>query len=93
MPEQLDKTAAVFGESMIRDSKVFRRFAGSLKLGQLRICCAGGKVLPSRATRGCMSWRDKQRSRRRGDSRLLEDEGRSAVGKRYGPRSVMERAA
>ena len=31
------------------------------------------KVLPSRATRGYMSWRDEQRSRRRGDSRLLED--------------------
>ena len=30
-----------FGGSMIRDSKVFR--AGSLKLGQLRICCAGKK--------------------------------------------------
>ena len=28
---------------MIRDSKVFRRFAGSLKLGQLRICCARKK--------------------------------------------------
>ena len=28
---------------MIRDLKVFRRFAGSLKLGQLRICCAGEK--------------------------------------------------
>ena len=56
MLEQLDKIAAVFGRSMIRDSKAFRRavrakvrraysnqFAGSLKLGQLRICCAGKK--------------------------------------------------
>ena len=31
------------------------------------------KVLPSGAARGYMSWRDEQRSRRRGDSRLLED--------------------
>ena len=40
---QLDKAAAVFGGSMIRDSKAFRRFAGSLKLGQVRICCAWKK--------------------------------------------------
>ena len=31
------------------------------------------KVLLSRAARGYMSWRDEQRSRRRGDSKLLED--------------------
>ena len=43
MLEQLDKTAAIFGGSVIRDSKVFRGFVGSLKLGQLRICCAGKK--------------------------------------------------
>ena len=48
MLEQLDKTAAVFGGSMIRDSKAFRRavqtkirraysgqFAGSLKQSRL----------------------------------------------------------
>ena len=56
MLEQLDKTAAVFGGSIIRDLKAFRRAVraklrrayssqapGSLKLGQLRICCAGKK--------------------------------------------------
>ena len=37
MLKQLDKTAADFGGLMIRDSKVFRRFAGSLKLGQLKM--------------------------------------------------------
>ena len=45
MLEQLDTTAAVFGGSMIRDSKVFRRFAGSLKQGQHRIRCPGKKGL------------------------------------------------
>ena len=41
MLEQVDKTAAVSGGSMIRDSKVFRRFAGSLKQDQPRIRCVG----------------------------------------------------
>ena len=35
-----------------------------------------------------MSWRDEQRSRRRGDSRLLEDYGRSVVGERHGASSL-----
>ena len=68
-----------------------QRFSGGdplalLKQGRFWKCRAKIKIAPSRAARGYRM--DEQRSRRRGNSRLLEDCGRSVVEERHGASSL-----